>query len=391
MIYMMKLLIKLFIKDYKDVKNPAVRNKYGLLAGVTGIVSNLLLFAGKFAAGALSSSIAIIADAFNNLSDAGASIVTLVGFKVAGMPADSDHPFGHGRVEYLAGLVVSVIIMLMGIELGKSSVDKIINPEQADFSVLSIAILVCSVLVKLWMSLYNRKIGKLIDSAAMRATAADSLSDVIATASVIVGIVISMLTGLNLDGYIGVLVAIFIFIAGLRTVKESLTPLLGERPDAELVEDIKKTVMSYDGVIGLHDLIVHNYGVGVNFISLHAEVPYSMGFMEAHEIIDVIENDLKEKYRCVASIHMDPIQDDDETVLKYKEFAERAVKEIDPILTIHDFRMTDGVNNKNLLFDIVVPHKFVLSDQQVKELVSAAIIKEDHTLNPVISIDKMMS
>lgn len=385
---MIKLLSKIFIKNYTDYTNPAVRNQYGVLTGIMGIVLNLLLFAGKFLAGILTASIAVTADAFNNLSDAGTSIITMVGFKIAGMPADDEHPFGHGRVEYVAGLLVSIVIIIMGFELGKGSVEKIFSPEEITFSALSLGILIASVLVKLYICLYNRKIGKLINSATMKATAMDSLSDCISTISVIIGLVVFLIWNVNIDGYVGLLVAVFIFKTGLGAVKESLTPLLGEKADEEYILDIKKSILSYDNIVGVHDLIVHNYGVGENVISLHAEVPATMGFMEAHEMIDMIENELKKKYASCVTIHMDPVEADTEQSLKYKLLVNRAITSVNENISMHDFRMTDGVKCRNLIFDIEVPFKLKQSDSEIVQLITAKIKEQDENLNAVISVDK---
>ena len=385
---MIKLLSKIFIKNHTDYGNPAVRNQYGVLTGIMGIVLNLLLFAGKFLAGILTASIAVTADAFNNLSDAGTSIITMVGFKIAGMPADDEHPFGHGRVEYVAGLLVSIVIIIMGFELGKGSIEKIFNPEEITFSALSLGILIASVLVKLYICLYNRKIGKLINSATMKATAMDSLSDCISTISVIIGLVVFLIWNVNIDGYVGLLVAVFIFKTGIGAVKESLTPLLGEKADEEYIMDIKKSILSYDNIVGVHDLIVHNYGVGENVISLHAEVPATMGFMEAHEMIDMIENDLKKKYASCVTIHMDPVEADTEQSLKYKLLVNRAITSVNENITMHDFRMTDGVKCRNLIFDIEVPFKLKQSDSEIVQLITAKIKEQDENLNAVISVDK---
>ena len=385
---MIKLLSKIFIKNYTDYTNPAVRNQYGVLTGIMGIVLNLLLFAGKFLAGILTASIAVTADAFNNLSDAGTSIITMVGFKIAGMPADDEHPFGHGRVEYVAGLLVSIVIIIMGFELGKGSVEKIFSPEEITFSFLSLGILIASVLVKLYICLYNRKIGKLINSATMKATAMDSLSDCISTISVIIGLVVFLIWNVNIDGYVGLLVAVFIFKTGLGAVKESLTPLLGEKADEEYILDIKKSILSYDNIVGVHDLIVHNYGVGENVISLHAEVPATMGFMEAHEMIDMIENELKKKYASCVTIHMDPVEADTEQSLKYKLLVNRAITSVNENISMHDFRMTDGVKCRNLIFDIEVPFKLKQSDSEIVQLITAKIKEQDENLNAVISVDK---
>lgn len=388
---MVSLLSRIFIKDYKNVTDPAVRRSYGMLTGIMGIVLNLLLFCGKLFAGIITGAISVTADAVNNLSDAGTSVISMVGIKLAGRPADKEHPFGHGRMEYVAGLAVAAVILIMGYELGKDSIIKIFNPEEVTFSILSLAILAASVLIKFYICLYNRRIGKLVNSPAMKATAMDSLSDCISTAAVIAGLVVYEIFNVNIDGYVGILVALFVFKAGFEAAKESLTPLIGERPDKEYVEEIERTVMGYEGIIGIHDLIVHNYGVGSNIISLHAEVPSEMGFMEAHELIDEIENDLKEKYAAVATVHMDPVETTNETAQKYKELVKGFITEISPEISMHDFRMTDGVKNRNLIFDVVVPYSFKMNDNAIKALICEKIKREDENLNAVITIDKEMA
>lgn len=317
---MTNLLIKLFVKDSKNTSDPAVRKRYGYLGAFTGIVLNILLFLGKLIAGILSGGISVIADAFNNLSDAGSSIMTFVGFKMAGMPADSEHPYGHGRMEYVSGIIISFIIMMMGFELGKSSVEKIFSPEKSEFSILAVSVLGASLLVKLWMALFNTKLGRKIDSATMKAAAADSLSDCISTSVVIICMFIQLFSGFELDSYAGIIVALFILYTGFNTFKESLTPLLGAKPKKELVEEIENTVMNYDGIVGVHDLMVHDYGVGRMVISLHAEISSKTDIMLAHELIDLIEDDLREKYRCSVTIHMDPVVVDDQKADEVKRW-----------------------------------------------------------------------
>lgn len=388
---MVSLLSKLFIKDYKNYSSPDVREGYGVLTGVMGIVLNLILFAGKLFAGIITGAISVTADAINNLSDAGSSVITMAGMRMANRPADKDHPFGHGRIEYVAGLIVSFVILIMGYELGKDSIMKIITPEEISFNILSVVILGASVLVKFYICLYNRKIGRLINSTAMNATAMDSLSDCISTAAVIVGLVVFALFNVNIDGYIGILVALFILKTGIEAAKDSLAPLIGQRPEKEYVQDIYSTIMSYKGVVGVHDLIVHNYGVGANIISLHAEVPAEMGFMEAHELVDIIENDLKEKYASIATVHMDPVETTNETAKHYKGLVQKIISEISPEITMHDFRMTDGIKNRNLIFDVVVPFSVKKSDDEIKRLISEKIKEEDENLNAVITVDKEMT
>ena len=384
---MIGLLSRLFIKNYTDYKNPEVRRSYGFLTGIMGIVLNFLLFSGKFFAGIITSSISVIADAINNLSDTGSSLITLVSFKLASRPADDEHPFGHGRAEYIASLFVSVLILFMGFELEKGSIEKIINPEEISFNIISLVILGLSLLIKLYIFLYNRKIGGLISSSAMKATALDSLSDCISTIAVIAGLIVYLVFGINIDGYVGVLVGLFIFKTGVESIKESITPLLGEKADEEYIRGIKETALSYENVIGIHDLIVHNYGVGQNMISFHAEVPAEMGFMEAHEMIDIVENDMKKKYGCV-TIHMDPIVKDTEQSLMYKKLVNDVISEVNENISFHDFRMTDGNINKNLIFDIEVPFGIKESDEEIKNRIVNGIKAHYSNLNVVISVDK---
>lgn len=385
---MTSLLIRLFIKNHSQTENQQVRQKYGLLGGIVGIVCNVALFLAKIVAGLLTASISITADALNNLSDAGSSIVTLIGFKMSGKPADDEHPFGHGRMEYISGFVVSIAIILVGIELIRSSIDKIIHPEEVTFSILSVVILLVSIGVKLWMGLFNRKLGKMIDSAALKATAMDSISDVVTTSTVLLGILVSVLTGFSIDGYAGIIVAMFILYTGFMTAKDTLNLLLGEAPDVKFVQEIEKEVLSYEDVVGVHDLIVHNYGPGRSVISLHAEVPCHIDVLKIHDTIDTIERDLKKKFGCDCVIHMDPIVTDDQKINEVHEKMETLVKLIDPSITIHDFRMVEGPTHTNLIFDVVVPHKFRLSDEQVVEAVRYAAQTLDKTYEVVINVDK---
>ncbi|MGI5958648.1 MAG: cation diffusion facilitator family transporter [Massiliimalia sp.] len=385
---MTEFLVRRFIKNYDCVENQEVRQKYGILGGVVGICCNLILFLAKLLAGVITSSISVMADAFNNLSDAGSSIVTVVGFKMAGMPADDQHPFGHGRIEYISGLIVSMVIILMGFELGKSSVEKILHPDEPAFHLFSLVILLFSIALKLWMGLFNRNLGMRIDSAAMKAAAMDSISDVAATSAVALGMVISKFSGVNLDGYIGILVALFILYTGLNTARDTLNPLLGQAPDEELVEKIKDEVLSYEGIMGIHDLIIHNYGPGRIIVSLHAEVPCDVDIIKIHDTIDNIERDMRAKFDCEAVIHMDPIVTDDEYSNSVKKKIGVLVKLIDPSLAIHDFRMVEGPSHTNLIFDVVVPHRFRLTDEQVVASITNAVKALDETFEVVIHVDK---
>ena len=385
---MIKLLSKIFIKNSDQINNPKVRQGYGMLCGTVGIILNIFLFIGKYIAGVISNSVAITADSFNNLSDAGSSLITLVGFKFAGKKSDIDHPFGHGRIEYISGLAVSALIMLMGLELGKSSIEKIIHPESVEFSVISIVILVVSILVKIYMAFYNKKIGTKIDSSAMHATATDSLSDTIATSVVLLSMIVAYFTGLKIDGYCGMLVALFILYAGFNAAKETIAPLLGKAPDIELVNKINEIVLAYDEVVGIHDMVIHDYGPGRFMVSLHAEVPGNRDIFELHDAIDRIENDLYNEFDCEATIHMDPIEVDNEVVAKYREEIAKKVKDLDESVTIHDFRMVTGPTHTNLIFDIVVPHRFKMSDEEIIDWVDNMVEREFDDCFAVFKIDK---
>ncbi len=353
-----KWLIRRFIAEPENTHFPQVRYAYGRLAGFTGLVCNLLLFGIKLLAGLLSGSLAIIADAFNNLSDAGSVVVTLVGFKLSSAPADSDHPFGHGRMEYLSALAVAVLIILAGFELATSAVDKIFHPVAAEFSLLTVLILVAAIGVKLWMAVFSRRIGKAIQSDALLAAATDSRNDVICTSLVLVCTLIGLFTDLALDGYIGLAVALFVIWSGFSVIRETVSPLLGQAPDEQLVLDIEQTVLSYDGVVGIHDMMVHDYGPGRVFVSLHAEVPANRDMLHSHDTIDCIERDLLEKFNIITCIHMDPVDTDDPETLRLKELALGELARIDERLTLHDFRVVNGPSHTNLIFDVVVPFDY---------------------------------
>jgi len=367
------LLVRLFIKNSNNINDKAVRQKYGVLGGMVGIILNLLLFIGKFFAYLLSGSVSIFADAFNNLSDAGSSVVTLIGFKLAGMPADKSHPFGHGRIEYISGLAVSVLIIFMGFELGKSSIERIISPKATEFGVWTLAILIASILVKLWIGLFNRKLGKKIASPVMTAVASDSITDCISTFAVLFGTLLAKFADIHIDGYIGVLVSLFILYTGITSANDSLSPLLGQRPDEEFVENIKECVLNHPEIVGIHDLIVHNYGPGRLLVSLHAEVPSSGDILAIHDVIDLVEMELNEKFACIATIHMDPINTDDEKIGELRKMVTDIVRELSPELSLHDFRVVFGATHTNLIFDIAVPHKFKLSLQEIEDIISEKV------------------
>ena len=384
---MISFLARLFLKA-EGQDETALRKAYGVLCGAVGIALNVLLFLGKFFAGALSGSIAITADAFNNLSDAGSSFVTLLGFQLAGQQPDAGHPFGHGRFEYLSGLAVSVLILLMGFELAKSSVLKILHPAPVDFSPLVVAILCVSIAVKLYMAFYNRQLGRRLNSAAMLATAADSLSDSLATTAVLAATLIGHFTGLMIDGWVGVLVALFILWSGFHAAKDTIDPLLGTPPTHEFVEQIRQIVMAHPAIIGIHDLIVHDYGPGRVMISLHAEVSASENVLELHDEIDNVERELQKKLGCSAVIHMDPIVTDDGITEETRGRVAALVHCIDDAISIHDFRMVAGPTHTNVIFDAVVPFHFRLTDAEVAEKIKTAVRTLDSSYFAVVNVER---
>lgn len=363
---MIGLLAKKLIPNRGDFENPDVRVAYGYLCGNVGIFFNILLFFGKFIAGAVSGSIAVTADAFNNLSDAGSSIITVLGFKLSSRKPDMEHPFGHGRLEYVSGLIVSLLIVMMGVELVKSSVQKIVNPTEADYSLFTFVVLIVSIFVKSYMYYYNHTIGKKIRSAAMNATALDSFSDAITTFAVLISSLVGMYTGWKIDGWCGIVVAVIILRTGILAAKGTVDLLVGTPPDPVLVHRIKEIVLSHEGIVGIHDLLVHNYGPGRTMVSLHAEVPSDADIMAAHDTIDNIEKDIREEMHCLAIIHMDPIDTRDELTNETKERIRQLVKTIDGRLTIHDFRMVSGPTHTNVIFDVVVPFDLKMTDDEVK-------------------------
>lgn len=385
---MVSLLARLLIKNHEDASSQKVRQAYGILCGSVGIALNLLLFAGKFLAGFLSHSIAVTADAFNNLSDAGSSLITLVGFKMAGQKPDPHHPFGHGRIEYISGLMVSMAILIMAFELIRSSVEKILHPQPVDFSPLPIAILAVSIAVKLYMAYYNKNISKKIDSAAMKATATDSLSDTLATAAVLLSMVLGHVTGLKADGYCGVLVGLFIFYAGYGAAKDTISPLLGQPPNPDFVKNVETIVMSYDHVLGIHDMIVHDYGPGRVMLSLHAEVPADGNLIILHDMIDNIEHRLRHELHCEAVIHMDPVITDDAQTNHIRQEVAELLKASYPEVRFHDFRVVEGPTHTNIIFDIVVPFDYQNTDEEITAFLENEIRKLDSAYYAVIQVDK---
>jgi len=381
-------IVKMFVKNYTDTTNPKVRTAYGTLCGVFGIVLNFLLFCGKLTAGLISGSIAMIADAFNNISDAGSSLVMLIGFRLSSQKPDHEHPFGHGRIEYITGLIVSMVILLMGFELGKSSIGNIIEASVPTFDIAAVIILALSVVVKLYMYYYNIRTAKLISSGTMRAAAFDSLCDTAATSVVLVSTIISYFTDIAIDGWCGILVSAFILYSGIRAVIETANPLLGQSPDPELVSRIESLVKSKSIVSGIHDLIVHSYGPGTMFVSLHAEVPADGDLLELHDTIDAIEREIEETLHCRAIIHMDPVETDNAQINETREKIETLVRCIDDRLTLHDFRMVSGTTHTNVIFDLVVPYELKLSDKAIASKVSRMIQVLDPSYFAVIDVDK---
>ena len=385
---MISLLAKWLIRKHDGTDDPSVREAYGVLCGATGLLLNLLLFGGKLAAGALSGSIAITSDAFNNLSDAGSSVITLLGFRMAGQKPDVKHPFGHGRIEYLSGLMVSVLILLMGIELLKSAVKKIAVPEDVVFSPLTFAILGASVLVKLYMVSYNRKYAKLLHSDAMRATALDSLSDGIATFVVMLSMLIGHFTGLRIDGWCGLLVSLFILYSGFDSARTTIAPLLGQPPSKEFVREIEACVCAHKEIIGMHDLIVHDYGPGRRMVSLHAEVPAEADLEVMHDAVDNIEQELRDRLSCHAVIHMDPIHTEDEETNRLKQEVVDRLGRVGEGTTLHDFRRVVGPTHTNLIFDVVVPYAIRKSDAEIRTCIDAIVAEISPDCRAVVEIDR---
>lgn len=355
---MTEFLVKTFVKDYKKTEDTQVRTRYGLMASIVGICCNVLLFSAKLLVGMLVNSISVTADAFNNLSDAASSVIGFIGVKMAGKPADEDHPFGHGRMEYIAAFIVAFLVIQVGFSFLKTSIGKIIHPEEMTFKAVSVAILLLSVCVKLWMAFFNNTLGKRIQSAVMKATAADSLGDVVTTSATILSILVYGIWGLNIDGIIGIAVSVIVMWAGVKIAKDTLAPLIGEPIDPKLYVEITEFVESYDGIIGSHDLIVHNYGPSRSMASIHAEVPNDVDIEVSHEIIDTIEREAVRKFGIFLVIHMDPVETKDSRVMEFGNMLNQVLQEIDTRISFHDFRMVEGKNKINLIFDLVVPREY---------------------------------
>lgn len=385
---MTKLLIRLFVKDRDNVTAPDVRRRYAMLASVTGIILNLLLFAGKLTVGIFALSVAIIADAFNNVSDASSSVITLIGFRMAGKHEDKKHPLGHGRLEYISAFIVDILIIFVGFELLKSSAEKIFHPELPSVSVATIVLLCAAILVKLWLFFFYRKIAKLIDSAAIRASSFDSISDTVATTLVLTSALVARIFGVAIDGWAGLLVAGFILFTGIKAAKETIDLLLGAPPDPAFIEKIHEFVKAYPEVVGIHDVMVHDYGPGHKIVSFHAEVPSDSDINYAHDVIDCIERDMYKEFGCIVTIHLDPIAVNDKHVNEMRALAETAAAEVDPSFTIHDFRMTNGGRHINLIFDLCIPADSKMENAEAAEKVAArisekvpgcyAVIKAEH-------------
>ena len=385
---MTNLLIKLFTKINQNVGHTRLRERYGIFASAVGIATNVLLFIIKLVVGIVANSISIIADAINNLSDSGASLVTLVGFKISGKPADAEHPFGHARAEYISSLIVSFIIVILGFELIIESVKKIINPETIAFNTVTVAVLIIAILLKFWLSRFYKKIAGIIDSPALIATSVDSRNDMLATSGVLVGLIISNRTGFNLDGYIGLLIALLILVSGIKLVLETISPLLGEAPNKDLVNRITQKILSYENILGIHDLTVHNYGKGKCFASVHCEVPADQDFMESHDLIDNIERDFLKEDKIHLVIHLDPVVINDEKTNKLRQEVENIISQISPHISMHDFRVVWGPSHCNLIFDVVVPYDYDSGEEELIQLITEKIAQLNENYRPVITIDR---
>ena len=386
---MTDFLVNKFIKDSTNIESTEVRTRYGMLASVVGIFCNVLLFSVKLTIGLILSSLAVTADAFNNLSDAASSIISFIGVKMAGKPADAEHPFGHGRIEYIAALIVSFLVIEVGFTFFKSSISKILHPEEISFDLVPFVILILSILVKLWMAFFNNKLGKRIDSKVMLATAADSLGDVITTSATVLSIIICHFTSINVDAIAGLIVSAIVIWSGISIAKDTLEPLIGERVPAELYQKITDIVESYDGIVGTHDLIVHTYGPNRSMATIHAEVPNDINIDLSHEIIDKIERDVKKDLNILLVIHMDPVEMRDEEVLSLREKTSRIVHALDPELNFHDFRVLKENEQRNLIFDLVIPDSYSEKDaNRVMHQLVSLLHEMDENVECIITLDR---
>lgn len=386
---MSNLLVKLFVKDYENTSDAKVRTGYGVLASVVGIVCNIILFAIKVTIGLVLKSIAVIADSFNNLSDAASSVIGFVGVKMADKPADKEHPFGHGRIEYISAFIVAFLVIQVGFSFFKGSVEKIIEPQTITFNLVSVIILTVSISIKLWLGLFNRKLSKKVDSKVMKATAVDSFSDCAITFVTVASIVVAELLHINIDGFVGVLLSIVVMWNGINIAKDTLAPLIGEGADPKLYEMIKNKVESYEGIVGTHDLIVHNYGPGRSMASIHAEVPADVNPLVSHEIIDRIEEEVLAEMKIFLVIHMDPIETNNENVKIYKNMVRDIVKNMDSELEVHDFRIVEGNQQTNLIFDLVVPFSYKINeDDKLRKAISDLVSDKKPNCKCVIKIER---
>ena len=386
---MTNLLIKLFIKDKEDVKNNKVRGKYAMLSSITGIIVNILLSVFKLVLGIFTNSMSIISDALNNVTDAASSVVTMIGFKISQKEVDKDHPWGHGRMEYIAAFIVDILIVLVGIELFQSSIEKIIHPVMPDISIFTVILLIVAILVKLWLFIFYNKISKIIDSSAIKGNAYDSISDSVSTLVVLLSAVISMSVGVSVDGYASIFVSIFILFTGFKALKEIIDILLGSKPDEQFINDIVEFTKKYDMISGIHDIMVHDYGPGRQIVSFHAEVPANADICKAHDIIDQLEQDLYEKFKCITTIHMDPIVVDDDEINQMRELIEQIVKEMNVEYSIHDFRMTDGGERINLIFDLVVPREENIDKNEIEQKIKEKIHSIDKRYYAVLKVEHL--
>ena len=384
---MSKLLVRLFIKDYQNTKKASVREKYGYLGSLTGIVVNIILALAKYIIGTMTHSIAITADAINNFSDSVSCVITLISFKMANMKPDKEHPFGHGRIEYVAALIVGFIVELMGYELIKSSIEKIKNPEEVVFSVPAVIVLLLSIGGKLWLAIFNRYLGKQIDSAAMSAVFTDCIGDITATSVTLIALILSLFTDLPIDGYMGIVVSLFIIYAGFGILKESIGIILGRPPSKELVSELVGFIMSHEDILGIHDLVIHSYGETRIFASVHTEIAADGDMLKVHDTIDTIEKNVMDKFGIELVIHMDPIVTNDETVEKHYQIVSKSVKEIDDVLDIHDFRVVEGPTHTNLIFDVVIPHRYRFTNDELREAISDKVRQVNPQYCLVITVD----
>ena len=388
---MQKLLVKLFIKDYQKINDSKVRSKYGTLSGIIGIISNLILCSIKIILGILTTSLSILADGINNLTDAGSSVITLIGFKLSSSPADEDHPFGHERIEYITGLIISFLILIIGFSLGKESISKLINKEVSQsISIIIIIVMIMSILIKLWQSIFYRKMAKAIHSEALIASSKDSLNDCISTTAVIIGLILFKITSWQpIDSILGMIVAIFIIISGLKMVFETVNPLIGTKPSQEEINSITKKILSYPGIIGVHDIVIHHYGSCTTFATVHAEVPSDEDIVTSHDIVDNIERDFRNELGIDLTIHMDPVDINNPQTNELKEKILHIIKDINTDLSIHDFRVVYGETHTNLVFDVAMPVKFSCTKKELRELIISEIKKIDENYFAIIQIDQL--